>query len=93
MQLTAIFVTVLPVLAALVSAGPVAPSLDDMKAAAAALAPIDKRALWDCEDPTSPCTHYDDEKGCQRGYAACLERMGCGGKAQDLDCVGTSLGT
>src|SRR5689334_14823623 len=46
-----------------------------------------------CPNNLSPCQYIEDDGSCTYGYIACLQKMGCGGKAGDADCIGTSVGT
>ncbi|KAK5656743.1 hypothetical protein OQA88_4291 [Cercophora sp. LCS_1] len=43
-----------------------------------------------CPDPFSPCQYAEDDGSCSFGYAACLQKMGCDGRAGGLDCAGTA---
>ncbi|KAK3357836.1 hypothetical protein B0T25DRAFT_604912 [Lasiosphaeria hispida] len=50
-----------------------------------------KVACWPgCPDPFSPCQYANEEGGCDYGYAACLQKMGCDGRAGGADCIGTA---
>ncbi|KAK4171624.1 hypothetical protein QBC36DRAFT_365703 [Triangularia setosa] len=43
-----------------------------------------------CPKPSDPCQYAEDDGSCSYGYAACLQKMGCGGRAGELDCAGTA---
>ncbi|KAJ3523240.1 hypothetical protein NM208_g12526 [Fusarium decemcellulare] len=45
-----------------------------------------------CPDPFDPCQYLEDDGTCSFGYAACMQKMGCGGKAGEADCLGTASG-
>lgn len=44
-----------------------------------------------CPDDFSPCQYAEDDT-CSVGYAACLQKMSCGGRSGDTDCIGTATG-
>jgi len=44
-----------------------------------------------CDDILSPCQIQKGDN-CYKGYAACLERMGCSNEAGGADCIGLSMG-
>ncbi|KAL1792968.1 hypothetical protein ACET3X_009475 [Alternaria dauci] len=45
-----------------------------------------------CPDPFNTCQYEDSEGICVYGYAACLQKMGCSGTAQQADCMGYASG-
>lgn len=45
-----------------------------------------------CPDPSSTCQFLGADETCIFGYEACLQKMGCGGRAQEVDCIGNSSG-
>jgi hypothetical protein len=44
-----------------------------------------------CPDPFSPCEYLSDE-GCDFGYSACLQKMGCSNKPGEADFIGVGIG-
>ncbi|KAK4119253.1 hypothetical protein N657DRAFT_650357 [Parathielavia appendiculata] len=45
-----------------------------------------------CPDPFDTCQYTAEDGQCVFGYAACLQKMGCGGRAGEADCIGTATG-
>lgn len=45
-----------------------------------------------CPNSFDPCQYVEDDGTCSFGYAACLQKMGCGGRAGEADCAGTATG-
>jgi len=44
-----------------------------------------------CPDPFSSC-EYLGENGCEFGYSACLQKMGCSNRPDETNCIGVSTG-
>jgi len=45
-----------------------------------------------CPNSFDPCQYLEDDGTCSFGYVACLQKMGCGGRGGQADCIGTATG-
>ncbi|KAH7171444.1 hypothetical protein EDB81DRAFT_877439 [Dactylonectria macrodidyma] len=51
-----------------------------------------RNRCYGCPDSFDPCQYVEDDGTCTFGYAACLQKMGCGGRSGEADCIGTATG-
>ena len=52
-----------------------------------------RNKCYDCPNPFSPCQYAEDDGSCSFGEVACMQKIGCGNRAEQLDCLGAWAGT